>query len=179
VAIDPKDPFGSALPLTHLDLASHLKVGKNAVAVSYDGALRLPVLLEERRPAGAAPGFFRAERKLGRPEAGLGEAVEVQLTLSAKERVRHLAVEEPLPANAHVDPASLEELRKSGAVSEYREGGGVVLYLKQLGPEPVVLRYRLVGARAGTARMGPTVVRPVREPEREEACGAETVVTVK
>ncbi len=48
VAIDPADPFVSALPLAHLSLGEQLSPGKHHVELRYDGQLEPSVELETR-----------------------------------------------------------------------------------------------------------------------------------
>jgi hypothetical protein len=179
-SIDLADPFISSLSLSHLSLTGALAEGKNMVSVTYDGALEPPVLLEERRPVKAGEkGHFAASRKLSQASMAVGEDLEVELSLSSSERLRSVAIEEPLPSNAAVDVTSLEALKKAGAISEYRLGERLVMYVKALSSEPLVLRYRLLGDRKGTVELGPTRIRPVHQPELTEEVGATTQVVVQ
>jgi uncharacterized protein YfaS (alpha-2-macroglobulin family) len=175
------DPFDAALPLTHLSLTHALKPGNNVVKVSYDGALQVPLLLEERRQVPRASSeHFEVARVVKANEVHAGDETEVELVVSAKQAMHRVAIEEPVPANAAIDPHSLDELQKQGAILEYRlDEHQVVLYLRDLGPKQVQLHYRLFASRSGRADWAPTRVRPIARPEWTESVGTQSDFEVK
>ena len=80
----------------------------------------------------------------------LGEPVRVKLTLSSEKILPMLAIEENIPTNTEVDILSLDQLKKTKKITNYRVAEGkIYLVLVQVEGE-ITLEYKLKAARTGT-----------------------------
>ncbi|MBA2664909.1 MAG: hypothetical protein H0U74_21655 [Bradymonadaceae bacterium] len=79
VELDPADPFGSTIALSHLDLGQNLSAGRHEVEVKYDGKLSPSVVLASRTWVVPAPAKARS--------AGFGLWLEGPKTVRSGEPV--------------------------------------------------------------------------------------------
>jgi hypothetical protein len=151
IDVDPDDPFLSAAKLRYFEITPWVKDGKNDVEVTYNGNLTASVFLELQEWGIEAPeGEEVVEiKRLAPAEAVVGEPVTVTLKLNSKKMVPIMTVEDHIPANAQVDRASLDALKRDKRISDYLiEGSKLYLVLVQVDGKKTI-QYKLKATREG------------------------------
>jgi hypothetical protein len=111
VAIDPKDPFLSAIQLRMLELTSHLQAGENTISVQYDGRLSAPIRLDITRwqPQAQQIASLQFTREYKTSKSQIGQPVRVSLSLNTSSpKMRRIRIVEPLPPHSTVDERTLK-----------------------------------------------------------------------
>jgi hypothetical protein len=160
VAVDPSDPFLSAVSLRALDLSAYARPGTHTLEVAYDGRLEPEVRVIVRHWEEAAPGEADAlllSTSLESFEASVGAvvpyAIRVESTTAA---TRLVEVVVAAPANAEIDRQSVESLRERGLVQSFSwQVDGLHLVAELAGEATLNLELRLVASRPGQATVPP------------------------
>lgn len=151
VDVDPDDPFLSAAKLRYFEITPWVKDGKNDVEVTYDGKLTASVLLELQEWGIEKPEAEEVVdiKRLVPAEAAVGEPVTVTLKINSEKSVPIMTIEDHIPANAQVDRASLDALKKDQHISDYMiEGNKLYLVLVQVKGKKTI-QYKLKATRSG------------------------------
>jgi len=160
VAIDPQDPYLSATQLRCLEITPFVTNGENEIVVAYDGALKASAILvssEWGLPLPKTAAAVKVERTA--PDSvAVNEPFSVSLRLSSEKPFPYLVVEERIPANADVDVKSLDELKHSGKISDYKLGDAVVFFYLDKLEGVTEITYKLTATREGRANHAGTTV---------------------
>jgi len=176
VSLDELSPVAAALALAWIDLSDFVQPGA-PVQVDLDppGLSGLQIHLRtDRWPAEPVVGSALS-RRLSTETAALGDPVTV--TLSLPQDLPEMSVlQEPLPANARVDAASLDALVEAGVLASWQSTGGVLqLYLERA---PEALSYQLIADRPGACTQAGPSLSPMYGSDRQRREGAATTLTV-
>ena len=153
IKVDPSDPFLSVAKLSHIDLDKGLKKGNNKVKVEYDGNLKASVKIIVKQ-WGLRTDKNTEQLSLIRKTPGQvnsGEPVKIELLLNGRKKYPVLTIVDWIPSNTEVDVNSLEELRKSGKIINYRIDGRKLTVSLEKEKRTLSLQYFLKTIRKGTA----------------------------
>lgn len=154
IKIDPADPFLSAASLRYMEITSYLKKGeKNIVEIQYNGNLKAPIIVEVKEwglPRGTAKKELEIKRTAAR-EVFLGDPLPVSIEVSSLKGLPFVVIEERIPSNAEVSLRSLEKLKGSGKIADFRLRKGVVFFYLNRLKGKVAFQYSLTAIRVGKA----------------------------
>lgn len=152
INVDPKDPFLSAAKLRYFEITEWTRPGKNKVEVLYNGNLTASVMLEHKEWGITKPEvekLVKLERSAP-ATATLGEPVKVKLALHSRKILPMLTIEENIPANSEVDILSLDKLKKTKKITDYRiTESKLYLVLVNVKGE-IEIEYKLKAVRTGS-----------------------------
>lgn len=177
VAIDPKDPFFSAISLRNLEITPYLTVGENRLEVLYNGKLKAPALLETRQWTGH-PHLDRALslKRTAPTEARVGDLIPVTLEISTTRPSACLVVEERLPANFTIEERSLRELIDQRAIAEYKWDKDKVFFYLHRVEKDATIRFYLIAVGEGKIRHPGTSVVEMYDESVQAACTGGDIV---
>ncbi|MBU1077747.1 MAG: hypothetical protein KKH98_10665 [Spirochaetes bacterium] len=154
IEVDPADPYLSAAKLKYFDITKWARDGQNSVEVEYDGNLTASVMVEVKQwgiedlKSGQD---LKIERKVSE-KAMLGETVPVKISISGKKAIPIITIEDSIPSNTDVEVKSLDLLKNSKKIIDYRvEKGKLYLILEKIN-DKVDLEYRLSTIHNGKAQ---------------------------
>jgi len=158
VDIDPADPLVSAAGLRQVDLTRFVHAGANKIEINYNGNLTAPVMLEYNQWGIAASGTstsgvgrLEMVRKVSATTAQPGQPIDVELIVKSDRSMGLVHVTDSIPANMEVESASLRKLVEEGRVLSFQRLADRVVFVIEKVDREVVLKYRIIANREGTA----------------------------
>ena len=116
VAIDPKDPYLSAIQLRHIEFSDSLKNGRNQVSIKYNGRLQVPVqLIQTQWVKSFSPKQdTKLERQYHPQKRSNGKQwlVTLSLRFPKNNKSKRIQIVEPLPASGTLSAQALQALAK-------------------------------------------------------------------
>ena len=153
IKVDPSDPFLSAAKLSYIDLDAGIKKGSNKVKIQYDGNLKASARITIKQ-WGLQPEKNSDQLSMIRKTPGqvnAGEPVKIEFILKGRKKYPFLTLIDWIPANTEVDVNSLELLRKSGEIINYKVDGRKLTISLEKEKRTVNIQYFLKTFREGTA----------------------------